>query len=265
MWTNGRRSGSPVTLDRDASLRVLMDEYKLLTDDIARRVQLQQQNANVIIVLLTAFTGYLFNYWKDHTFAELRTSEVACLIVIAPILGMVLVWRHVDHDSNIIEKAEYIVEVIRPRVVVLTGDYGVMSFESWLRSRRVRRVFQLTPLIVFGMEHVSASAYVLVYGALGWYLRLTVPGHAGSAEHIFDLLLYVGTVLYVISVYMLIVTTYRYTLIGQASDLSPDTQPSNQVDALALYDGTPAPHAGIRYRSRGGLWVPLSGGRRNAR
>src|SRR5690349_14742090 len=91
------------------ALSVLMDEYKVLSDDIGRRVQLQQQNANVIIVLLTAFTGYLFNYWKDHSFSDLRVSEISCLVVVAPLLGMVGLWRHVDHDSNIIDKAEYIV------------------------------------------------------------------------------------------------------------------------------------------------------------
>lgn len=236
----------------DRSLSVLMDEYRSLADDIGRRVQLQQHNTNIAIVLLTAFTGYLFTYWSDHSLQELEESEIACLVVVAPMLGLVYIWRHVDHDSNIIDKASYIVDIIRPKVAVLTGDPSVMSFESWLREGRFRRVRFLTPLAVFGMEHLAASAYITTFGIAAWYLRIGVPGRAGEAGALFDVLLYIGTGLYVVSMYMAGASTYRYTLIAASSTVQVPVvgEPhNNQADRFF----------GESYVSQaGGLVVPRS-------
>lgn len=94
-------SASPEASASDNALKVLLDEYKELSSDIRTRVDLQHRNVNLLVVLMTAITGYLFNYWNDHGLQHgadaLVRSEVAALIVVAPLFASVFVWRHLDH------------------------------------------------------------------------------------------------------------------------------------------------------------------------
>lgn len=101
-------------------LDALLAEYGELSADNRSRVDLQQRNANVAIVLMTALTGYLVSYWKDHgldhTPASLFLSEIMLLVVIGPLFANIFIWRHIDHDENIQDKASYVHAKIRPAV-----------------------------------------------------------------------------------------------------------------------------------------------------
>jgi len=193
---------------------VWMEEYRGLTADISNRVDLQHKNVNLSLILLSAFSGYLFDYWNSHTFDEVKRGEIASLIVLAPLLALFFVWRHLDHDSNIIEKAEYIQRIVRPQLVGITGDSDVLGFEGYLRRSRLRRIYHMGPLWVLGNEHLIPLSYISAYFAFAWYLRLGVDGRAGEAKHLFDYALYLGSGLLIVSMLMSVTITVRYSRIG---------------------------------------------------
>ena len=91
------------------------------------------------------------------------------------------VWRHIDHDQNIIDKASYIDYEIRRRVVVLTGA-SVLDFDGLLRARRHSRARRIGPLVFLGNEHVIMLLLVAGYLAVCWYVRISWKDYAGSAQ-----------------------------------------------------------------------------------
>ncbi|MGH7484658.1 MAG: hypothetical protein ACREMY_03510 [bacterium] len=212
-----------------ARLSALLDEYKELGADIRERVDLQQRNANLLLVFITASTGYLFNYWKDHGVhhgaASLVHSDIAALVPAVALVANVFVWRHLDHDQNIIDKATYIDTVLRPAARVCAGGEPVLGWEEFQRERRRRRPLRLGPLALLGNEHVPMMLLVISYLAAGWYIRLSVSHPAGEAHRLFDYLLYVGTGVFAASVWMSVVTAFDYGKLGRQPVQDRPAQP----------------------------------------
>ncbi|MFL5962771.1 MAG: hypothetical protein ACJ757_07775 [Gaiellaceae bacterium] len=155
---------------------------------------------------MTALTGYLVSYWKDHGLdhrpGSLFLSEIMLLVVIGPLFANIFVWRHIDHDENIQDKAAYVHAKIRPAVDRECASKNLLAFEDFLRQRRKRRLLTLTPLVALGNEHIPLLLFSGAYLWLGWYARLQVHHHAGEAHGLFDWILYVASVLFVVTVWM---------------------------------------------------------------
>ncbi len=200
---------------RRIQLSIWMEEYKALSSDIQSRVDLQHRNTNLNIVFISALTGYIFNYWNKNSYHALLSSEIATLFVIAPLISLVFVWRHIDYDSNIIDKADYIYSVIRPHVDLCAGRSDYLAFESFLRKRRMQRTWKVGIFSILGNDHVIILLYLAMYMAYAWYMRIAVPNRAGEAKIVFDVFLYVGSFFLVVSVYMAVITAVRYAQLGK--------------------------------------------------
>jgi hypothetical protein len=201
-----RPSAPTPTSHNHDRLEALLAEYSELSADNRSRVDLQQRNANVAIVLMTALTGYLVSYWKDHGLdhrpASLFLSEIMLLVVIGPLFANIFIWRHIDHDENIQDKAAYVHAKIRPVVNRESASQNLLAFEDFLKQRRKRRLITLTPLVALGNEHIPLLLFSGAYLSLGWYVRFQVPHYAGEAHKLFGWILYVASVLFVVTVWM---------------------------------------------------------------
>lgn len=205
----------------DRRLQVWLEEYKSLATGIGARVDLQHRNANVALVLLSAFTGYLVTVWNSHGLKALLMSPAAVLIAVAPILAQIFVWRHLDHDANIVDAAEYVHRVVRGVLAEITEDDRVLSFEEWLNKARMRRSAVLSPLILLGNEHIAILAFGAAYLGAGWAAQVKVPDVAGDAGSYFSVFLYVATVGTAISVVMAVVSALRFAQLGRTLSESP--------------------------------------------
>lgn len=218
--------GSPVVVgseaeDKQLQLSVMMEEYRALDGDIGRRVDLQHRNTNLGIVYFAAVTGYLFDYINDHSVGELHQSDLAVLLVLAPAIGLIFVCRHIDHDANIIDDAEYVELELRPRVIELVGHPDLLGFGRFLHASRLKRVRTTGVLWVLGNEHVVLLAYLTAYLVWGWSVRLGVSNRAGSVEGLSDALLYVSSAAFLVVVYMSVKTAARYAEVGSPSETLP--------------------------------------------
>jgi len=197
---------------------VLLEEYKELGAEIRARIDLQHRNMNVLVVLVTAVTGYLVKYASDHglggTASSLAHSELVVLISLTTLVINVFLWRHLDHDVNVIDKAAYVNTVLRPALLQHAGPGPLLGFERFLHERRAARPRRWGPFLVFGKEDVPMFVLLIMYLLAGWYLRLHVPQHAGEARAVFDALLYVGSALTVISLAMAIAVGREYATVG---------------------------------------------------
>lgn len=202
-------------------VQVWLEDYKAMVADIGARVDLQHRNANVAIVLMSAFTGYLVNFWNSKDLSTLLTSPAALLVALVPLLAQLFVWRHIDHDSNIIDKAQYIQSTVRPALAEATWTPDVMSFEAALNTARLRRPVLLSPLSLLGNEHVLILGYSGGYLAAGWSARLSVDA-GGPASDFFNGLLYTASAAAALSVLMSLVTATRYARLGRLAAPAAD-------------------------------------------
>jgi hypothetical protein len=212
------------------ALGVLMEELRSHAGDIRNRVDLQHRNFNVFIVLTTALTGYLVNYWNDHGLQHgseaLLHSEIVLLVLLVPLFACVFVWRHTDHDANIIDDAAYVEMNVVPKLRHYAGDQSLLRWEEFLRKRRVQRMRRVGPVAMFSTEPVIMGLIGALYLAAAWYLRTTLTSYAGEAEQVFDILLYVDSAVFVLSAYIAAATSFG----GYAELGSPSAPVSDQTE-----------------------------------
>jgi hypothetical protein len=235
----GEMIGVPAPGSDERAVEILMEEMRGHAGDIRNRVELQHKNFNVFIVLTTALTGYLVNYWNDHGLQRggdaLLHSEIVLLILLIPLFACVFAWRHADHDANIIDDAAYVEMTINPKLRRYAADQELLRWEEFLRQRRVRRMRRVGPVSMFATEPVIMALIAALYLFAGWYLRIDHTAHAGEAEHWFNVLLYVDTFLFAISVYVGAATAFwGYSELGS---------PGKQGAPDAGHSKAPAPKA----------------------
>ena len=220
----------------ERALGVWMEELKTHAGDIRNRVDLQHRNFNVFIVLTTALTGYLVNYWNDHGLQDgadaLLHSEIVLLILLVPLFACVFAWRHADHDANIIDDAAYVETVVRPKLRSYAGDPSLLQWESFLRRRRVERMKRVGPVAMFSTEPVIMGLIGAIYIGAAWYLSGTQDAYAGEAQQLFDLLLYVDSALFALTAYITAATAFGgYGDLGAAD--APGDLPNREAQLHA--------------------------------
>ena len=196
--------------DDDRELSVWIEQYKVTVAGIAARVDLQQRNANVCAVILVGLVGFVFTYWTRNGYSAFVDKPILVLVVVAPIVALVFVWRHVDHDANVLDGGIYINTVLRPAVSRLVGA-DVLIWEDFLQTQRHQRVRWLGFIAVLGNEAVLLTSLLVPFLVYAWNLLLTRPGRAGGARQLFDGLLYLDTGTFLITLYGLFGTLFRFS------------------------------------------------------
>ncbi len=162
---------------------------------------------------MSAIAGYLFKYGLDNGFFNIVNSEICILVAIAPIVSQVFSWRHIDHDSNIIDKASYIQGVVRPNLNRLLKQSGLLGFERYLARTRGRRVKAVGLFSLLGNDHVISISYAVIYLTFGWAIVANCSLYSGKLQTTFFWLLVTDSTFLIITIYMVIKTILRYRLI----------------------------------------------------
>jgi hypothetical protein len=198
----------------EAQLNACLEEYKVLSSDIQARVDLQHRNFNLFLVVASGFIGYAVDYSSKNGVASFQASQVALVLVIVPLVAQLFLWRHYDHDANIIDKALYIDTILRPRLAILSREEGALGFESFLRQERLRRPFRMGPVVILGSEVLGIATYCLLILAGAWYVRVDFRGRAGALGEVYDILLYLDSAMVALTVVTTIFASRRYTTLG---------------------------------------------------
>lgn len=197
-------------MSKSDSLNFWLTETEAWRSSIRSHIELQQKTVNLGLVVLTAFTGYAFNFWNENSFDDLREGEIALVLILSPVIAQFFIWRHIEHESTLIDCADYIQGVCRPRVRDLLGDDQALDFEQYLLDRRVGRYKRFGPIWVLGAEHIVLYGYMLLYLGFSWSIRISVNDRAGEADVLFDWLLYVGSVMALITIYIGVRNVFWY-------------------------------------------------------
>jgi hypothetical protein len=192
-----------------------LDEYKDMQQEIRLRIDLQHRNMNVLMAIITAVTGYVAKFASDHGVKALYTNDLAFFLAIVPMITVVFIWRHLDHDVNIIDKAAYINSSLRPALQRELGASDVLGWETFLHDRRKNRPRRLGPFLALGKEDVPMFFVLVAYLAVGWHVWL-IKGHAGGAHTVFDVLLYFGSGFALVALGMAIAVGLKYNAVGKA-------------------------------------------------
>jgi len=193
---------------------IWIEEYKMLGADIIQRVGLQHQLLSLNLIFLSTIAGYVFNYGLTNGWDQIVKSEVLILSAIAPFVSLIFTWRHIDHDSNIIDKANYIESVISPNLNRLLNQNGLLGFDRHLTRSRIRRVKSVGLFAWLGNDHVITISYALIFIVAGWLIMCKHVEYAGVLKNVYCSFIVVDTILMVITIYMAIKTAFRYRAIG---------------------------------------------------
>lgn len=150
-------------------LKLLGDEYKVLAQGIAQRIDLQQKLLNFHLIFL-AVTGALVG--KNPSF--IFEADALPFLVIIPLILMFFVWAHTNHDAMIIAYAEFINKQLRPKIEGLLQGEKVLEFEKFLKEYRRKRY---SILIILGGEYnlaILIAIASLVFSSILTYLKWPV-------------------------------------------------------------------------------------------
>ena len=189
---------------------VWIEEYKSLASDIGKRVELQQKNLSLHLIFLSAIASYIFKYGLDNGFDKIISNEVLLLLAIAPFISQVFTWRHLDHDSNIIDKACYIENIIAPNINLLLEQTELLGFEKYLAKTRKSRTNNVGIFAILGNDHTIAISYALLYLIMSWGIIFKYQNPSNKLIEIFFWLIVFDTVVMAITIYMVIQNTFRY-------------------------------------------------------
>jgi hypothetical protein len=180
---NGRKNAHPagaaekelLILKPEEALKFWLEEYKVLSSDIQSRVTLQQALLNLQLIFVAAFVALIVGILKDGDIMKF-TDELDLCFLTLPIIFSFFVWRHSNHDANIIDKASYIYNVIRPNVEELTGGLKVLDFEKFLENRKKTRKKVFGSFIIVGGEHL----FYMIFAALSLLVAFLIFFKSGQ-------------------------------------------------------------------------------------
>jgi hypothetical protein len=178
----------------DSILSVWIEEYKALNSDIQNRVSLQHSLMNFHILILVGVLGLLVNYPN-----RINENIFLFIILILPFISFFFVWRHLNHDINIIDKAIYIYSIIRPNIIKITCGYSssdlnniatelkLLNFEHFLEQRRKCRISQFGTLVFMSGEHFFhfiVSIILMIIQYVGFFFPITEIRLASNFEEL---------------------------------------------------------------------------------
>lgn len=207
-------------------IKIWLEEYKALTSDIQSRVVLQQTLMNYLLLVVSASAIIISSVLKEKTFYEYREG-LQIFLMFLPMLFSFFVWRHANHDLNIIDKASYINKVIRPNLVILTGDANLIGWDRYLENKRQeRRKYGL--LILLSGEHsfhilfsfISLVAAIIAFVNGPGEMRLFTTPQEFFIFSLVDLMLAADIILFIFTINMKIKIGYAYsTIVNESSDV----------------------------------------------
>lgn len=200
--------------DFSTSVGALLEEYKTLRTEILARLDLQHKNMNVLVLLVSAITGFLVKYAADNGVSgageTLVNNQIVTLVPLAALAINVFLWRHADHDVGIIDAASYLEQRLRPAIVGQLGPGQYLGFEEFLAKRRLARSRRPSRLVSLGNENVTMFLLLAVFIAAGWCVYLSGPESAGNAHGVFSVLLFLASTLSVFSLVIAFVVGAGY-------------------------------------------------------
>jgi hypothetical protein len=189
-------------LSPDNAVKVWLEEYKALNSDVQSRVVLQHGLMNYLLLVLSAVVLVLTSMLKEGLI-DGHFNTLRYFLLVLPILFSFFVWRHANHDINIINKAAYLNNVVRPNLIAITGDSNILGFEQFLDSARRQRSKSVGALVWVGNEHnfhlfLSLIAVVIAVWAFfagpGEFVWFSTPSEFMSFA-VLDLLLFIDLAL----------------------------------------------------------------------
>jgi uncharacterized membrane protein len=223
----GVRSMSSNSVDqgRATVITSIFEEYREMRAEIRVRIDLQHRNMNVLVVLVTTATGFLIIYYSANArgnAAPLASSAVSLLFPVVCIFINVFIWRHANHDSNVIDKSMYISTVLRPRLIAATSNKEVLGLEAFLKTRRYSRARRWDLVVQLGQDSVPMFVLLALYLATSWVFQIHVGRLHGSISVLYLTLAILSSFLTAISTFMTVRVGLGYRgILDRAAVQSP--------------------------------------------
>jgi hypothetical protein len=128
----------------EMKLKVYLEEYKTLSDEISRRVGFQQQLLHYYLILVGMIVAFIRFVIVDssNSISSALISSVMSLdytrlfLLLTPIIFISISLIFSRHDVMIVSIAKYINKDLRPRIKDLTNDENILRWQYFITSER---------------------------------------------------------------------------------------------------------------------------------
>jgi len=196
-------------------LNVHLEEYKILSDQILKRVEFQQKLLNYQLVAagIVATIGVRFLGLDANLITD--SMSVRYFLLLSPMVFLFFSWSFSNHDIMIVSLARYINKELRIKIQCLLQGEEVLMFEDFLQQERRIRAKKFGILPVLGEEYllplvapgILLTIYIVFFFFHDFLKILEVKKH---------ILLYIPQfVLFIVDIFFLIRTIHLKINVGK--------------------------------------------------
>ncbi len=186
-------------------LKIYLEEYKILSEQISKRVDYQQRILRYYIALTGIFVPILFALYKKDFFIY--------FLLVAPLPYHFFAWSFYNHDIQIVAIARYINLVLKRNIIKIVGNADILQWELFLSKERAFRRDNFGNLIYVGEESLlpmTAPIAFLILSIVFIYKQFFVS--FGEMSNFF---LFVQIVLFLLDIILIFITILLKIKVGK--------------------------------------------------
>jgi hypothetical protein len=196
-------------------LNVHLEEYKILSDQILKRVEFQQKLLNYQLVAAGIVASIGVRFLGLDASKITNSISVRYFLLLSPLVFLFFSWSFSNHDIMIVSLARYINKKLRIKIQRLLEGEEVLMFEDFLQQERRIKVEKFGILPVLGGEYllplvvpgILLTIYIVFFFVHDFSKILETKNHILSYMPQF--------VLFGVDVFFLIRTIYLKTNVGK--------------------------------------------------
>lgn len=118
-------------------LEIYMDEYRIISAQISRRVDYQQKLINYQLIAAGIIIPIALGFLGMETNAKVNSIYFRYFLLLSPIIFLTFCWSFYNHDIQIVSLARYINKELRLKIKTLLNGEDILSYEEFLSKERI--------------------------------------------------------------------------------------------------------------------------------
>jgi len=154
-------------------LKLYFEEYKILYEQIVRRVDMQQKLFNYQLIAAGIVVTIAIKYLGVDAVEKSEYIFARYFLLLTPMIFIFFSWSYYNHDIMILSLAKYINKEVRIRIKNLLDGEDMLCCEDFLQKERRMKIKNYGIIPILGEEYLLPLALpailLIVYTAIFFY------------------------------------------------------------------------------------------------
>ena len=148
-------------------LEIYMDEYRIISAQISKRVDYQQKLINYQLIAAGIIVPIALGFLGMETNAKVNSIYFRYFLLLSPIIFLTFCWSFYNHDIHIVSLARYINKELRLKIKTLLNGEDILSYEEFLSKERIltKKRFGMLPSLGKGylIPLILPAIFLIMY------------------------------------------------------------------------------------------------------